>query len=44
MDKDTEIIYYCKQGDVYCQSPHCRCNTINPKYLKNEPNKTKTIL
>lgn len=26
-----EIKYYCEQGDPYCVSPKCICNTIRPK-------------
>jgi hypothetical protein len=30
-EEPEEIIYYCEQGDPYCQSPKCRCNTIKPQ-------------
>jgi hypothetical protein len=38
-EEPEEIIYYCEQGDPYCQSPKCRCNTIKPK---EEPKQDRT--
>ena len=30
----SEIRYYCEQGDPYCVSPNCICNTIRPKLTR----------
>ena len=27
---EEKVIYYCRQGDPYCMSPKCRCNTVRP--------------
>lgn len=32
----SEIKYYCEQGDPYCVSPKCLCNTIRPKNVEKE--------
>lgn len=37
IEPKKEIIYYCEQGNSYCQSPNCRCNTVRSK---EEPKQT----
>jgi len=41
--ENQEIIYYCQQGDPYCQSPKCRCNTVRPDNIEDQPNQGQTL-
>lgn len=41
--ESEEIIYYCEQGDPYCQSPKCRCNTVRPEKVKEQPKQGQSL-
>ncbi len=30
--KEKAIVYFCDQGDPYCTSPKCTCNTVRPSF------------
>ena len=43
MKAEKKVIYYCKQGEPYCVSPNCTCNTINPEHTQQETGEVQVV-